>query len=110
MKIRPLGNRVLVIPDKPEETTRSGIYYPIEALRKPKTGVIKAVGEGDPEGDMILHPGEHIIFDSSVGSAIEVEGVTYLIMRDKDVLATYLQMPGKAEEFMKNLKLFIDEY
>lgn len=89
MKIRPLGNRVLVSPDKLEETTKSGIFIPPSAKRKPKTGIVEAIGEEVMPGPLHMSPGDRIIFDENIGSQIEVEGKSYLIMRDADVIATY---------------------
>jgi chaperonin GroES len=85
MKIRPLGNRVLLKPVEAEEKTKAGLYIPDSAKEKPLHAEVVAVGDGKD----ILHvkPGDKVIYESFGGSEIKIDGVKYILMDIKDILA-----------------------
>ena len=86
MTIEPLGARVLIRPQEKETETASGIILPETAKEKPQQGTIEAVGD---EEEMMsgLEVGDLILFPKYTGTEIEIDGVTYLIMEEGDVLA-----------------------
>ena len=84
MKIKPLGERILVKTEEKVEKTKGGIYIPDTAKEKPQEGKIVAVGKLK---ESELKVGDTVIFESFAGNEIEVEGKKYLIMNVKDVLA-----------------------
>jgi len=84
MKIKPLGERILVKTEEKVEKTKGGIYIPDTAKEKPQEGKIVAVGKLK---ESELKVGDTVIFESFAGNEIEVEGKKYLIMNEKDVLA-----------------------
>lgn len=86
MKIEPLGARVLIRPLEQEAQTASGIILPETAKEKPQQGTIEAVGD---EEEMVsgLEVGDRVLFPKYTGTEIEIDGVTYLIMEEGDVLA-----------------------
>ncbi len=86
MKIEPLGPRVLIKPLQQEAKTKSGIILPETAKEKPQQGMIEAVGTQD---EMLtdLAVGDKVLFAKYTGSEIEVDGTTYLIMDEGEVLA-----------------------
>lgn len=87
MNIRPLADRVLVMPAKTEEKI-GGIIIPETASKeKPTQGVIVAVGNGTKDEPMILKAGDNVLYGKYAGTEIELEGEKYLIMRQSDVLA-----------------------
>lgn len=87
MNIRPLADRVLVMPAKTEEKI-GGIIIPDTASKeKPTQGVIVAVGNGTKDEPMILKAGDNVLYGKYAGTEIELEGEKYLIMRQSDVLA-----------------------
>ena len=94
MKIQPLGDRVLVEPDKKEEgKTKSGLYLP-ETMEKdrPEQGTVIAVGPGKltEEGKRIplsVKKGDMILFTKYGPNEIKVDGKEYLIAREEDILA-----------------------
>ena len=87
MNIRPLADRVLVMPAKTEEKI-GGIIIPDTASKeKPTQGVIVAVGNGTKDEPMILKAGDNALYGKYAGTEIELEGEKYLIMRQSDVLA-----------------------
>lgn len=87
MNIQPLSDRVLIEPTAAEEVTASGIIIPDSAKEKPLKGTVLAVGNGTRDEEMILKPGDCVLYGKYAGTEIEVEGKKYLMMRQSDVLA-----------------------
>ena len=90
MNIKPLADRVLVIPAQAEEKV-GGIIIPDTAKEKPQHGTIVAAGNGTKDEEMILKEGDEILYGKYSGTELEVEGTKYLIMRQSDVLAVVLK-------------------
>lgn len=86
-KIQPLADRVLVKPQAAEEKTIGGIIIPDSAKEKPLRGEILAVGEGTKDEQMVLKPGDQVLYGKYAGTELELDGEKYLIMRQSDVLA-----------------------
>ena len=86
MNIKPLGDRVLVVPAAAEEKV-GGIIIPDTAKEKPLHGKIVAVGNGTKDEEMILKAGDEVLYGKYAGTELEFEGEKYLIMRQSDVLA-----------------------
>jgi chaperonin GroES len=91
MKIRPLGDRVLVKRLKEEDRTKGGIIIPDTAKEKPQEGKVVAVGKGKVNDDGRLIPteikaGDKILFGKYSGSEVNIDGEEHLIMREEDVL------------------------
>ena len=88
MNIKPLADRVLVLPAQAEEKV-GGIIIPDTAKEKPLKGTVVAVGEGTKDEPMILKEGDEVLYGKYSGTELELEGVKYLIMRQSDVLAVF---------------------
>lgn len=88
MNIKPLADRVLVLPAQAEEKV-GGIIIPDTAKERPLKGNIVAVGEGTKDEPMILKEGDEVLYGKYSGTELELEGVKYLIMRQSDVLAVF---------------------
>jgi len=91
MKIRPLGDRILVKRIKEEDKTKGGIFIPDTAKEKPQEGRIVAVGKGKmTETGKLVAPnvkaGDTILFGKYSGSEVKVDGEEHMIMREEDVL------------------------
>ncbi len=86
MNIKPLADRVLVLPAQAEEKV-GGIIIPDTAKEKPQHGTIVAAGNGTKDEDMVLKEGDEVLYGKYSGTELEVEGTKYLIMRQSDVLA-----------------------
>ena len=86
MNIKPLADRVLVLPAQAEEKV-GGIIIPDTAKEKPQHGTIVAAGNGTKDEEMILKEGDEILYGKYSGTELEVEGTKYLILRQSDVLA-----------------------
>jgi chaperonin GroES len=92
MKVRPLGDKVLVKRLEAEEKTKGGIVLPDTAKEKPKRGKIVAVGQGKltEEGtrtELQVKVGDEVIFTSYAGTEIKVNGEEFMIMDESDILA-----------------------
>ncbi len=87
MNIKPLADRVLIKPAAAEEKTVGGIIIPDTAKEKPLKGSVIAVGKGTKDEEMVLEAGNNVLYGKYAGTEIELDGETYLIMRQSDVLA-----------------------
>ena len=91
MKIRPLGDRILVKRVKEEEQTKGGIIIPDTAKEKPQEGNVVALGTGkiDDNGKKVeftVKKGDKVLISKYGGTEIKVDGESYLIMREDDIL------------------------
>jgi len=84
MSIKPLADRVLIEPTAAETKTASGLYIPDNAKEKPSQGKVVAVGNNE---DLTVKVGDTVIYGKFSGTAIEHEGVDYLIMPESEILA-----------------------
>ncbi|MBQ0082340.1 MAG: co-chaperone GroES [bacterium] len=87
MKCTPLADRVLIEPAAAETKTVGGIIIPDSAKEKPLRGTIVAVGRGTKDEEMILKPGDIVLYGKYAGTELELDNEKYLIMRQSDVLA-----------------------
>lgn len=92
MKIKPLGDRLLVKPLEEEDVTASGIVLPETAKEKPQKGEVLAVGPGsrDDAGTHIameVSVKDTVLFAKYAGTEIKVEADKLLILRESDILA-----------------------
>ena len=87
MNIRPLADRVLILPAPAEEKTIGGIIIPDTAKEKPLKGEVVATGNGTKDEEMILKVGDTVLYGKYAGTELEFEGKKFLMMRQSDVLA-----------------------
>jgi chaperonin GroES len=92
MKIRPLGDRIVVKRTKEEERTKGGIIIPDSAKEKPIEGVVVAVGKGKTLKDGKVRPvevkeGDRILFGKYSGTEVKLDGEEIVIVREDDILA-----------------------
>lgn len=92
MKLRPLGDRIVVVPIEKEATTPSGIVLPESSKEKPQEGKVIAVGPGtrNEKGERIpmdVKQDDVVLYAKYAGTEIKLNGEKYLILRENDVLA-----------------------
>ncbi|HLC89924.1 MAG TPA: co-chaperone GroES [Patescibacteria group bacterium] len=88
MKLRPLGNRIVVEPLSEEETTKSGIILPDTVDKEKKAeGKVTAIGSGEKITKLGLKVGDKVIFGKYAGEEVKVDEKEYKILSDEDVLA-----------------------
>jgi chaperonin GroES len=85
MKIKPLGDRVLVKLEEVEEKTAGGIFIPQTAQEKTQTGIVEAVGEDET---IQVKAGQKVMYDKYAGTQVsDDDGTDYLLVRYTDILA-----------------------
>ena len=87
MNIKPLADRVLILPAPAEEKTIGGIIIPDTAKEKPLKGKVVAVGNGTKDEEMVLKENDEVLYGKYAGTEVEFDGTKYLIMRQSDVVA-----------------------
>ena len=92
MKIRPLGDKVIVQRLEADAVTAGGIVLPESAKEKPQRGKIISVGDGKQLDDgsrakMTVKKGQEVLFTSYAGTEIKIDGKEYMIMDESDILA-----------------------
>ena len=85
--IRPLADRVLIEPKEAETKTASGIYIPDTAKEKHQQGVVLAAGPGKKDEPMEVKVGDNVLYGKYAGTEVTVDGKTYLIVKQSDILA-----------------------
>lgn len=87
MNIKPLSDRVLILPNPAEEKTAGGLFIPDTAKEKPLVGKVVAVGPGTSEVTMEVKVGDTVLYGKYAGTELHADGTDYLIMRQSDILA-----------------------
>lgn len=92
VKVKPLGDRVLVQPEDEEEQVKGGIIIPDTAKEKPQRGKIVAIGTGktDDSGKKIalnVKKGDSVLYGKYSGTEVRLDDEDYLIMPEGDILA-----------------------
>lgn len=87
MKIKPLMNRVLIMPDTPDEKTASGLIIPNEAKEKPQTGKVVAVGPGLKGEKMTVKLDDTVLYGQFSGVELAFEGKNYMMIRESELYA-----------------------
>ena len=92
IRIKPLDDRILIEQFEAEEKTAGGIVLPDTAKEKPQRGKVLAVGRGKlmdsgKRGKMSVKVGDQVFYGKYAGTDVEVDGTTYVILKEDDVLA-----------------------
>ncbi|GAB4239849.1 MAG: co-chaperone GroES [Candidatus Methylacidiphilales bacterium] len=91
LKMKPLGDRVVIQPVEEAEVRKGGIIIPDTAKEKPQEGKVVALGTGktDDEGKKIpfeVKEGDKVLYSKYGGTEVSINGEKYLIMREDDIL------------------------
>ena len=100
MNFKPLYDRILVEPLEQEEKTAGGIIIPDTAKDKPTEGMVISVGDGrkdcgsdgkyNPcEGKLAVKVGDRVLFGKWAGTEIKMDGKSYLVIKESDVLGIF---------------------
>ena len=91
MSIKPLGDRVVIKNMEAEETTKGGILLTSAAKEKPQMAEVLAVGPGGnvdgKDVTMYVSAGQKVIYSKYAGTEVKLDGETYIIVRQSDILA-----------------------
>ncbi len=90
MNIKPLFDRVIILPCVDENVSKSGIILPETSQERPQTGIIVAVGDGENlEGqktEMRVCVGDKVIFNKYIGTEIKIDNKTHIVLRQIDII------------------------
>ncbi len=92
LRVRPLGDRVIVKSLPQEEKTKGGIILPDTAKEKPQQGEVIAVGKGKVSDNGELLPmtvkvGDKVLYGKYSGTEVKIDGEEYLIVKESEILA-----------------------
>ena len=87
ISIKPIGERVVVMPAKAEEKTASGIIIPDTAKEKPQNGTVMAIPDSTDDYTVTVKVGDTVLYGKYAGTEITIDGEDYLIMNESDILA-----------------------
>ena len=92
MNIKPLGDRLVIKATASEEKTKSGIVLPDTAKEKPQQGEVMAVGTGrildsGARAAMDVKVGDKVLYAKYAGTEFKLDGIEYLVLAERDVLA-----------------------
>ena len=91
MKLRPLGDKVVLKQLEAEETTKSGIILSTKAQEKPQEAEVIAVGPGGivdgKEVAMSVKKGEKVIYSKYAGTEVKLDGEEFIVVRQSDIIA-----------------------
>ena len=87
MKLKPLGNRVVLQYQEAEDKTPSGIILPDSAKEKPQIAVVVAVGTGTDSTEMQVKEGDKVIYSKYAGTEVKLDEEEFIIADQKDIIA-----------------------
>ena len=91
MKLKPLGDKIVIKVKEEEKKTTGGIVLPDSAKQKPQQGEVVAVGSGEMiDGKKVpldVKVGDEVIYSKYSGSEIKMDDEKYLIVKQNDILA-----------------------
>ncbi|ERI94159.1 chaperonin GroS [Clostridiales bacterium oral taxon 876 str. F0540] len=91
MRVRPLGDRVVIKKLEAEEKTKSGIVLTGAAKERPQEAEVVAVGPGGmvdgKEVRMEVKVGDKVLYSKYAGTEVKVDGEEYTILKQDDILA-----------------------
>ena len=84
MKLKPIGNRLLVIPHEKKTETDSGILLPPSAVERSAMGTVVSVSEDSESG---LNAGNIVLYGKYAGTEVNIDSQDMLIISDSDISA-----------------------
>jgi chaperonin GroES len=89
--LRPMNDRVLVEPIKPEDTTKGGIIIPDNAKERPNEGIVILVGRGrllenGGIAPLDVQPGDKVLMDKYAGTELKINGKDYLVVSEANII------------------------
>src|SRR4051812_31414082 len=103
MSFKPLGDRVLLLPDDPATVSPGGIVLPDISKKHSENGTVMAVGPGRAAGSGKSVPvrvkvGDHVMFTRFGGTELEVDGQNCKLLREDDILGVFATAKAKAKK------------
>ena len=85
MKIKPLGDRVLIKIEEAETKTASGLFIPQTAQEKTQQGIVITIG--DDKETITVKDGDKVMYDKYAGTPVKIDGAEHLIVQMSDIIA-----------------------
>jgi chaperonin GroES len=100
VNLKPLHDNVIVEHAEQKEVSAGGVFLPDTAKEKPQEGLVKAVGDGKVLDNgtklaMSVKAGDTVLYRKYSGSEVKIDGVEYMIIPEKDILAIVTKVPAK---------------
>jgi len=94
LKLKPLGDRILIKRVEAEEKTKGGIVLPDTAKEKPREGVVLALGEGralenGTRAPFTVKVNDRVLFSSYAGTEVKWDGEEFLILNEDDIIGVF---------------------
>ncbi len=91
MKLKPLGDKVVLKQKAAEETTKSGIILTTSAQEKPQEAIVVAVGPGGmvegKEVTMLVKEGDVVIYSKYAGTNVKLGDEEFIVVKQNDIIA-----------------------
>ena len=91
MNIRPIFDRVVLLPKEAEKETKSGIILPTASAEKSQIATVVAVGKGGnvdgKELEMQVKVGQEVLYTKYSGTEFKLDGKKYIVVKQNDILA-----------------------
>lgn len=91
MKVKPLGDRVVIKRLEAEEKTKSGIVLTGTAKERPQEAEVVAVGPGavvdGKRVEMEVKVSDKVLYSKYAGTEVKVDGEEFIILKQEDILA-----------------------
>lgn len=84
--MKPLYERVLVKPREKETRTKQGIILPEKAVKKPNIGIVVNTGDGTKHNEMIVKPGDQILFNRYAGLELMYKGEKHYVIMANEII------------------------
>jgi chaperonin GroES len=88
LALEPLFERIMILPDKVEEVTETGIVLPVEARKRPNTGVVISIGHL-VESKCPIKVGDHVLYQRYSGLEVTHNGTLYHMVIANDLLGKF---------------------
>ena len=84
--MKPLYERVLVRPRQKETRTSQGIMLPEKAIKKPNIGIVINTGDGTKHNEMVVKPGDTILFNRYAGLELMYKGEKHYVIMANEII------------------------
>jgi chaperonin GroES len=84
--MKPLYERVLVKPKDKETRTKQGIMLPEKAVKKPNIGIVVSTGDGTKHNEMVVKPGDTILFNRYAGLELMYKGEKHYVIMANEII------------------------
>lgn len=85
--MKPLYERILILPKQKETKTSQGILLPEKAVKKPNIGTVIACGDGSTHNPMLVKPGDLVLCNRYSGIEIMYKGEKHYIVLSNEIIA-----------------------